>query len=282
MIFCFMAGFHPAIVAHLSLMLVAALTAYVGLTRYRGDSIVWRFLHLLAISFVLSFLLTGVYWMARSIPSSDSIFDWLCSVLFNQLLLWPMMGGMFWAAIAIVPCLLTAVLLHYGKEDGKAVGQRKMSTAAKVGIGVVLILAGIFAVTGLKFQFGKGPSHYRVDAVHLEKDLQADSLQPDSSHYRITYEATTANVIRGYHGTPWSHGCADSVVEIRFESRAHKCLNEFITPDIEHLRHLLQHGERAGFAGGDATVIVLPKNIPQPRYVIVRFPDREICDTLIQ
>jgi hypothetical protein len=145
-----------------------------------------------------------------------------------------------------------------------------------------LILAGILAFSGLQYQFGKGPSHYSVEGVHLEKDLQADSLQPDSSHYRITYEAMTANVIRGYHGTPWGYGCADSVVEIRFESRAHKCLNEFIKPDIEHLRHLLQHGGRPGFAGGDATVIALPKNCPQPRYVIVRFPDREICDTLIQ
>lgn len=270
------------LMAHLTLMSVAALTAYVSLIRYRGDCIVWRFLHLLAISFVISFLLTGVYWLAVLIPTSNSILDWLGGALFHQLLLWFVMGGMFWAAIAIVPCLLTAILLHYWKEDDEAVGQRKMSTAKKVGIVIILILACILAFSGLQYQFGKGPSHYSVEGVHLEKDLQADSLQPDSSHYRITYEATTANVIRGYHGTPWSHGCADSVVEIRFESRAHKCLNEFITPDIEHLRHLLQHDGRPGIAGGDATVIALPKNCPQPRYVIVGFPDREIRDTLIQ
>ena len=261
-VFCLVVGFNlkDALVAHLSVMLVAALTAYVSLIRYKGDCIVWRFLHLLAISFVMG------------------------DALFHQLLLWPMMGGMFWAAIAIVPCLLTAILLHYWKneDDDEAVGQREISTAAKVGIVVILILAGILAFSGLHYQFGKGPSHYSVEGVHLEKDLQADSLQPDSSHYRITYEAMTANVIRGYHGTPWSYGCADSVVEIRFESRAHKCLNEFIKPDIEHLRHLLQHDGRPGFAGGDATVIALPKNCPQPRYVIVRFPDREIRDTLIQ
>ena len=285
-VFCLVVGFNlkDALVAHLSVMLVAALTAYVSLIRYKGDCIVWRFLHLLAISFVISFLLTGVYWMAKYIPTSNSILDWLGAVLFNQLLLWPMMGGMFWAAIAIVPCLLTAILLHYWKneDDDEAVGQREISTAAKVGIVVILILAGILAFSGLHYQFGKGPSHYSVEGVHLEKDLQADSLQPDSSHYRITYEAMTANVIRGYHGTPWSYGCADSVVEIRFESRAHKCLNEFIKPDIEHLRHLLQHDGRPGIAGGDATVIAMPKNWPQPRYVIVRFPDREIRDTLIQ
>lgn len=222
--------------------------------------------------------------MAVLIPTSNSALDWLGDALFHQLLIWFMMGGMVWAAIAIVPCLLTAILLHYWKneDDDEAVGQREISTAAKVGIVVILILAGILAFSGLQYQFGKGPSHYSVEGVHLEKDLQADSLQPDSSHYRITYEATTANVIRGYHGTPWSYGCADSVVEIRFESRAHKCLNEFITPDIEHLRHLLQHDGRPGIAGGDATVIALPKNCPQPRYVIVRFPDREIRDTLIQ
>ena len=288
-VFCFIVGLTDyrsiwAVVGmHLCVMSVAALTAYLSLTRYRGNSIVWRFLHLLAISFVISFLLTGVYWLAVTVCSSDSILDWLGGALFHQLLLWPMMGGMFWAAIAIVPCLLTAILLHYWKEDdAEAIGQRKISTIAKFGIVAVLILAGILAFSGLQYQFGKGPSHYSVEGVHLEKDLQADSLQPDSSHYRITYEATTANVIRGYHGTPWSHGCADSVVEIRFESRAHKCLNEFIKPDIEHLRHLLQHGGRAGFAGEDATVIALPKNCPQPRYVIVRFPDREIRDTLIQ
>ena len=285
-VFCLVVGFNlkDALVAHLSVMLVAALTAYVSLIRYKGDCIVWRFLHLLAISFVISYLLTGVYWLAVLIPTSNSALDWLGDALFHQLLLWPMMGGMFWAAIAIVPCLLTAILLHYWKneDDDEAVGQREISTAAKVGIVVILILAGILAFSGLHYQFGKGPSHYSVEGVHLEKDLQADSLQPDSSHYRITYEAMTANVIRGYHGTPWSYGCADSVVEIRFESRAHKCLNEFITPDIEHLRHLLQHDGRPGFAGGDATVIALPKNCPQPRYVIVRFPDREIRDTLIQ
>lgn len=285
-VFCLVVGFNlkDALVAHLSVMLVAALTAYVSLIRYKGDCIVWRFLHLLAISFVISFLLTGVYWLAVLIPTSNSALDWLGDALFHQLLLWPMMGGMFWAAIAIVPCLLTAILLHYWKneDDDEAVGQREISTAAKVGIVVILILAGILAFSGLHYQFGKGPSHYSVEGVHLEKDLQADSLQPDSSHYRITYEAMTANVIRGYHGTPWSYGCADSVVEIRFESRAHKCLNEFIKPDIEHLRHLLQHDGRPGFAGGDATVIALPKNCPQPRYVIVRFPDREIRDTLIQ
>lgn len=285
-VFCLVAGFNlkDALVAHLSVMLVAALTAYVSLTRYRGDGIAWRFLHLLAISFVISFLLTGVYWLAVLIPTSNSALDWLGDALFHQLLIWFMMGGMVWAAIAIVPCLLTAILLHYWKneDDDEAVGQREISTAAKVGIVVILILAGILAFSGLQYQFGKGPSHYRVEGVHLEKDLQADSLQPDSSHYRITYEAMTANVIRGYHGTPWSYGCADSVVEIRFESRAQKCLNEFIKPDIEHLRHLLQHDGRPGFAGGDATVIALPKNCPQPRYVIVRFPDREIRDTLIQ
>lgn len=285
-VFCLVVGFNlkDALVAHLSVMLVAALTAYLSLTRYRGDGIAWRFLHLLATSFCLSFLLTGVYWLAVLIPTSNSALDWLGDALFHQLLIWFMMGGMVWAAIAIVPCLLTAILLHYWKneDDDEAVGQREISTAAKVGIVVILILAGILAFSGLQYQFGKGPSHYRVEGVHLEKDLQADSLQPDSSHYRITYEAMTANVIRGYHGTPWSYGCADSVVEIRFESRAQKCLNEFIKPDIEHLRHLLQHDGRPGFAGGDATVIALPKNCPQPRYVIVRFPDREIRDTLIQ
>ena len=285
-VFCLVVGFNlkDALVAHLSVMLVAALTSYLSLTRYRGDGIAWRFLHLLAISFVISFLLTGVYWLAVLIPTSNSILDWLGDALFHQLLIWFMMGGMVWAAIAIVPCLLTAILLHYWKneDDDEAVGQRKISTIAKFGIVAVLILAGILAFSGLQYQFGKGPSHYSVEGVHLEKDLQADSLQPDSSHYRITYEAMTANVIRGYHGTPWSYGCADSVVEIRFESRAHKCLNEFIKPDIEHLRHLLQHDGRAGIAGGDATVIALPKNCPQPRYVIVGFPDREIRDTLIQ
>ena len=289
-VFCFIAGLTDyrsiwAVVGmHLCMMSVAALTAYLSLTRYRGDGIAWRFLHLLATSFCLSFLLTGVYWLAVTVCSSDSLLDWLGGALFHQLLLWFMMGGMVWAAIAIVPCLLTAILLHYWKneDDAEAIGQRKISTAKKIGIGVILILASIVAFSGLQYQFGKGPSHYSVEGVHLEKDLQADSLQPDSSHYRITYEATTANVIRGYHGTPWSYGCADSVVEIRFESRAHKCLNEFIKPDIEHLRHLLQHDGRPGIAGGNATVIALPKNCPQPRYVIVRFPGREIRDTLIQ
>ena len=73
-VFCLVVGFNlkDALVAHLSVMLVAALTAYVSLIRYKGDCIVWRFLHLLAISFVISFLLTGVYWLAVTVCSSDS------------------------------------------------------------------------------------------------------------------------------------------------------------------------------------------------------------------